>query len=360
MKNPGPFVRERFPRVYFFLVAIINAFIRISRPYSIYITDSLGGSFKSYLNNPDKSSRISDLKRNLDEESISTINTMIERFLKYPDEKDKLKTGRYKEILGGLLPAETDQTRKFVQQKLRVYKKNFKLLSGHIEESVFYYNHGLILLPGEVIKYIEDNDFIDAGAFIGDSAIALRDYHYRKIYSFEISQKSIERYRHNMKSYNISTDKFEIINAIISADEDQPPADFADTGSSGLSLLRKSGKYDFITVEQKSLDYLVDKHKITPRFIKADIEGNGLDFVRGTKMTLLKYRPVLSIAIYHNPYEFFEVKPLLEELLDNYVFLIRKLTSGVKNNNCHSEVVLLGYPAEIIKSPGYNENSKAK
>jgi hypothetical protein len=72
-----------------------------------------------------------------------------------------------------------------------------------------------------------------------------------------------------------------------------------------------------------------------------------MDFVKGAQKTLSKFRPVLSVAIYHNPIEFFEVKPALEQLLTNYTFLIRKLSSQVKFNQIHSEVVLLGYPKEL-------------
>ena len=142
--------------------------------------------------------------------------------------------------------------------------------------------------------------------------------------------------------------KFNIINIGIASTNDKAPIKLADTGSSGLSLLRKAGKYDEIMVDQKSIDYIVDQYNISPRFIKVDIEGNALEFVKGAKETLTKFRPVLSVAIYHNPYEFFEVKPLLENLLPDYVFLIRKLSSGIKNNLCHSEVALMGYPKEII------------
>jgi len=348
MKKLGPFLKEQFPKVYFFLIAIINAFIKIRMPYSIYITDSLGGSFKSYLINSNMSEKISDLKRNLDKESIDIIDVIIQRFLHYPDERYKHKTSKRKEIIGGLLPVEMKQNKIIIYKQLKSYKRKLKILSKFIEESVFYYYHGLNLLPDAVEKYIKDQDFIDAGAFIGDSAIALNEYQYKKIYSIEMSQKSIERYKVNMAICNINADKFEIINACISSSNDQAPVKLADTGSSGLSLLRKSGKYDDIFVEQKSIDFLVDKYKITPHFIKVDIEGNGLEFVKGANKTLTKFRPVLSIAIYHNPYEFFDIKPLLEKLLSDYVFLVRKLTTGVKNNLCHSEVILLGYPNEII------------
>jgi FkbM family methyltransferase len=292
--------------------------------------------------------KISELRNNLDKESIETIDVIVQRILHYPDERYKQKTSKRKEIIGGLLPCEMDQIRINISRKLKSDKQKLKYISKHIEESVFYYYHGLSLLPEEIKDYIKNHDFIDAGAFIGDSAIALKEYQYKKIYSVEISQKSIIKYRANLARNNINVNKFDIINIGIASTNDKAPIKLADTGSSGLSLLRKAGKYDEIMVDQKSIDYIVDQYNISPRFIKVDIEGNALEFVKGAKETLTKFRPVLSVAIYHNPYEFFEVKPLLENLLPDYVFLIRKLSSGIKNNLCHSEVALMGYPKEII------------
>ncbi len=348
MKQLGPLIKERLPYTYFFLIGLINAFRRRIRPYSIYITDSLGGSFKSYFIVTNMSEKISELKRNLDKESIYTIDVILQRILNYPDERYKQKTSKHKEIVGGLLSCEMKQFKEKINVKLKLEKRNHKSLSKHIEESVFYYYHGLTLLPDQISKYIMGHDFIDAGAFIGDSAIALKKYNYKKIYSIEISNKSINKYRTNLARYQINPDKFEIINIGIASTNDKDPIKIADTGSSGLSLLRKAGKYDEILVDQKSTDYIVDHYKISPRFIKVDIEGDGLDFVKGATETLTKFRPVLSIAIYHNPYELFEVKPLLEKILPDYIFLIRKLSTGIKNNLCHSEVVLLGYPKEIL------------
>jgi FkbM family methyltransferase len=348
MKQLGPSIRIKFPKLYYFLTTIIKTFRRIVQPYSIYITDSLGGSFKSYFVNSNMKEKISELKKNLDKESIETIDVILERLLHYPDEKYKQQTSRRKEIIGGLLPCETDNVRINITRKLSHDKQNLRFLSKHIEESVFYYYHGLSLLPEQVKVYIKDHDFIDAGAFVGDSAIALKEYQYKKIFSIEISEKSIVRYKSNLARNRINTDKFEVINIGIASTDNKDPIRLADTGSSGLSLLRKTGKYDEIHVAQKSIDYIVDNYKISPRFIKVDIEGNALEFVKGAKETLTRFRPVLSVAIYHNPYEFFEVKPSLETILADYNFMVRKLSSGIKNNMCHSEVVLIGYPKEIL------------
>jgi FkbM family methyltransferase len=344
----GKYLRKNFRWIYFLLVSIINWFIRISTPYYIYITDSLGGSFKDYLAVPNNKNRIEALKKNLDKESIVTIDIIIKRLLGYPDEGNRHRISKGEEIIGGMLPVETTDAVKFLKNELKNTIRITKIPSVHITESVFYFHHGLRLFPQEVLNYIRNSDFIDAGAFNGDSAIALYEYGYRKIYSIEISRKSIEDYIINTARCNIASNRYMIINSGISSTDNEQPVTLHDTGSAGLSLFRKSGKYDEISVEKKSVDHLAGIYMISPRFIKADIEGSGLEFVKGAVNTLKKFRPVMSIAIYHNPVEFFEVKPYLENLLEDYVFMIRKLSSGVKNNECHSEVILLACPKEVL------------
>lgn len=348
MINPGPYLRKRLPKIYFFLTDLVKTFNKLASPYSVYITDSLGGSFKTYLSDPGAGDRISGLKSGLDKESLNLIDVIMKRMAAYPDESSKRKISRKAPVAGGLLPAETAETRKEIAKKLRTVVKKYGFLSEHIEESVFYYYHGLSFLPDPVIKYIKGRDFIDLGAFVGDSAIALCNFNYRKIYSVEMSLKSIARYRENMKRCGIGTDKYEIINACIASEGDNSAFEIPDTGSAGISSLRVKGKYDRIVVERKSLDQIVNEYGISPAFIKADLEGNSLEMVKGAKQNLLKFRPVLSLAVYHNPREFFEIKPYLEGFLNNYKFILRKLSSGIKDNLCHSEVILLGYPAEIL------------
>jgi FkbM family methyltransferase len=349
MINPGPYLRKKIPSFYNFLVSAINAARKVLTPYSIYITDSLGGSFKEYMAEHDMTAKITELKKSLNETSCLTIDVLIERFIHYPDERHKRKIPRNLAIAGGLLPVETENEKKKIDAELVNVKSKYTFLSDNIEESVFFFHHGLRLLPRTVHEYIKASDFIDAGAFIGDSAIALSEYGFNKIWSIEMSLKSITRYRENMAKAGIGPEKYEIINAGLASSDDEPPVNLADTGSAGFSLIRRKGKYDEITVTCRSLDSLAEEYSISPRFIKADIEGYGMNFVKGAIKTLVLNRPVISIAIYHNPEEFFEIKPFLDEHLENYHFIVRKLSSSVAKNECHSEIVLLGYPGEVYR-----------
>ena len=346
--NAGLYLRKNFPELYSHLVGMINSMRKLFTPFSIYITDSLGGSFKTYLQLEDINDKISLLCQNLDPDSIKTVEIILQRIKYFPDENDKHRISRNLVPPGGLLPIESDAVKRIIKKELENWKNKLRFMSDHIEESVFYYYHGLNYLPQSVSVYIRDSDFIDIGSFIGDSAIALTEYGYRKIFSIEMSPKSIEKYKENLQLFGLASDRYQIINAAIGATDNEQPVTLFDTGSSGLSVFRRKGKYDQFNVQMRTIDSLCSEYDIKPKFIKVDIEGAGVEFVNGARGTLTEFRPVLSIAIYHNPYEFFEIKPLLESMLADYTFLIRKLSSGLENNLCHSEIILLGYPKDLL------------
>jgi hypothetical protein len=112
IKKIGPFLRNNFSGIYFFLVHVFNGVRKILSPYSIYITDSLGGSFKEYISRPEFNLKVTELKRNLDGESVRTIDVLIERMLKYPDERNRYKISKHNEIAGGLLSVERTTRRR--------------------------------------------------------------------------------------------------------------------------------------------------------------------------------------------------------------------------------------------------------
>jgi FkbM family methyltransferase len=344
----GRILQSNFPKVYTIVTSGINKMILRSRPYSIYITDGLGGSFKDYLVKYDMPLKINLLKRDLDPESIDLVDVITKRVMNYPDEGNKQRIQKNAPIIGGLLPVETKSSQQSMRQQIHIETKEIRLPTQMMEESVFYFYHGLRLLPTKVIESIRGQHFIDVGAYIGDSAIALYKYQYSKIFSLEISQKSIDRFQLNLRNNKIPSERFLVINTGVASSDKEPPIQMFDTGSAGFSPYRITGRYDKIEVQRKSIDSIVNQYSIEPKFIKVDIEGAAMDFVKGAQKTLSKFRPVLSVAIYHNPIEFFEVKPALEQLLMNYTFLIRKLSSQVKFNQIHSEVVLLAYPNELL------------
>jgi FkbM family methyltransferase len=341
-KQVGAYLRKKHPYIY----AKYQKIISIAP--SFYVLDHLGGSFKDYIFKENMSDRVKALKRNLDEYSVHTVDTLIQRILNYPEAQYKVRMKvKADDVIGGLLEEETLENRKNVNKYLDTIHKKYVIPRVFMEASIFYYHHGLALFPSEVQNYVKGGDFIDLGAYIGDSALALYQYGYKKIYSIEMSQKSMEQYGLLMQKNNIAPSKYELIHAAIASNDNLPPIHVLDSGTSDMSVI-ESGEGN-IKVFQKSLDTIVKEKQIIPKFIKADIEGYSLELVKGAVNTIKKYRPVMCISIYHNPYEFFEVKPFLEDNIDNYKYIIRKLTVSPFVAGCHGEATLMAYPEEILE-----------
>ncbi len=340
------YLRLHFPRLYFGLVEVYEKLT--SKKPTICIFDNCGGSFKEYIANNTMDQKLETLKKNLDEYSIHTVDVLFKRLLNYPEHKYGLKIIPDDSlIIGGMLNEELPKTRRKVKHELRKISRHIKFARNSMDPSVFYFDHGLVYMPEAVKDYLDNTDFLDLGAYFGDSALALNKYNYKKIYSVEFSKKAIENYRLWMQINNINPAKFEIIEAAMSASDDNPPIYLSGNDYSLYSDLRCEEKDARIKVEQRSLDSIVEQYHIHPKFIKADIEGYVLECMKGGETTLKKYRPVLSLAIYHNPYEFFETKPFLENLLDDYTFIIRKMAVKPFGLRSHAETILLAYPDEL-------------
>ena len=73
-----------------------------------------------------------------------------------------------------------------------------------------------------------------------------------------------------------------------------------------------------------TLDSFVDKNNIKVGLIKTDLEGFEQNFLKGSLNTIKKQKPILIISIYHNYSDFFDIKPMIEELDLGYKFKIIK------------------------------------
>ncbi|NQU54344.1 MAG: FkbM family methyltransferase [Bacteroidetes bacterium] len=341
MTNFGKIFKKVFPSWYDFLTIRI---LKTREVQVFYIMDAFG-SFKKYFSDNEMSGKIERLIKGLDEKSIKTFRTIYARLQNYPDSSFKqFVPTKNNNIIGGILDEENI---KFDQLKI---KKERKLLikSHTIHSSSFYFFHGLSLLPSNVSKYIEDKNILDLGAYTGDSLLALKDFNYKKIFSVEMSRKTIEEFEENMRKHRIDNNRYKIINCAVS--NVNKSLQINDSGSIGMSLsvTQNASSEETIEIEQKTVDTIIAENNIQDlAFIKADLEGFALECVQGGINSIKKQRPILSIAIYHNPVEFFEVKPYLESELSNYTFLLRRLAHAKEYGACHAETVLLAYPNEL-------------
>ena len=84
-----------------------------------------------------------------------------------------------------------------------------------------------------------------------------------------------------------------------------------------LNLTDKSNQCE--TVQIITLDEFVRENKIEVGFIKVDIEGFEMEFLKGAKE-----KPAMLLSIYHQASDYFGIKPLIESWNLGYKFKIHK------------------------------------
>ena len=91
------------------------------------------------------------------------------------------------------------------------------------------------------------------------------------------------------------------------------------------------------------LDYFEEKKEVKGRvaWIQADVGGMSMPVVKGAEKMIKRDKPLITVAIYHNPEEFFEIVPLLHEWVPEYKFMVRRCQCSPRVT--YSEITLIAY-----------------
>lgn len=314
--------------------------------YTWGILEHLGGDFKQYLLEHDMPQKLKKLYRNLDKTSISVVDNTIKRILHLPNHKNrKLFRVKIKELENEFDISGDDEKRKTYFSEIPYYKKKYLIPADKREQNdydveVYLYHHGLKNAGQKIKDYIKNKDFIDAGAYIGDSMLIMQEYLPRKTYSFELSPGNAEKFTETRRLNNLPEDKCILIKKAVS--EKKGTALINDSAFQGTTLLEKGN----IEIETTDIDSFVKENNLNIGFIKADVEGQIIPLIKGAKNTIQKHRPVLCLAIYHSPQEFFEAKPLLEEIVENADYKL-EIQSQCPFCDGISSIVIFAYPKEL-------------
>lgn len=63
-------------------------------------------------------------------------------------------------------------------------------------------------------------------------------------------------------------------------------------------------------------------------YIKLDVEGSELEGLKEAEHSIRRFRPWLTVALYHKLEHFFEMPIYLDSILDNYRFKLGKYAPG--------------------------------
>lgn len=266
-----------------------------------------------------------NLTNNLDIESVNTVNKILARIQFITDSNNEDETAF--DIFDEEEAKQIKKARKDLKDNILkigeccyVYKKYF-LPRNIFEANVFYYRYGLSSVNS--IEKLKNKDIIDAGAFIGDSALILSEYTNRNVYAFEPVKEHYEGMLETIKLNNSKNIRPQNM-ALGSKDEELKIC--LRGVASGLAVMLDGYKKE--TVRVTTLDKFVEKNNLDVGLIKVDVEGFEPEFLKGAEKTIRRFRPVLLLSIYHNMDDFFNIKPLVESWNLGYSFSVFKPADG--------------------------------
>jgi len=167
-------------------------------------------------------------------------------------------------------------------------------------------------------KLPEDSSFIDGGGFDGATSLYFAKLYprYRSIYFFEPNEMIISTAKENLKDlmnlHFYEKGLWSSMNTL----------QFDNTLSSA-SKLSTDGNISISTV---SIDEIVSD-KVD--FVKLDIEGAEYEAIIGAKETIIKYKPILAVCVYHAQNDFLRIPLLVHKYRNDYKIYLRHYTQGV-------------------------------
>ncbi len=261
-----------------------------------------------------------NLIKNLDETSKETIARIIKRIeivekSKYEPvdiytSKEKIQLNNVKkDFWQSILKIDSD-----------VYcYKHYLLPKNNFEIDVFYEKYGLNLVDHS--KFY-NKDIIDAGAYIGDSSLLLQEYTTKNVYAFEPEHSN---YSLLEKTIELNETSRIIPQKLGLGNSKSTHKLYQDELSSSIVPINHTDKFQ--NIETISIDEFVENNQLEVGLIKLDVEGFESQVLNGAKKTICTQKPTLLISIYHNAYDFFEIKSWIEKLDIGYEFKIFKPTN---------------------------------
>ena len=175
----------------------------------------------------------------------------------------------------------------------------------------------------EDMNYIGNKDIIDAGAYIGDSSLAFSRLTSSKVHAFEPFSESFNKLLENIKLNDV--DNIVPVEASLSDKNGEEKIYLSGNNVQGITSDESFRHYDkSFTVKTMTIDKYVQENNLNVGFIKVDVEGTEQKLLKGAIETIKSQKPFLILSIYHNPSDFYEIKPWIEKLDLGYNFKISK------------------------------------
>ena len=327
----------------------MNLFKRQSYLRKLYFhpgeREALAKLFSDAMNREDSAQRFNALISGLDNESKNTVSDIIHRMEVISDGNKALRDIFSQREQDEFVRMNDEFKSKIVKLNDNLYYYNgYYLPVNQFDSSVFYSKYAIDELT--TLDSVRNKDIIDAGGYVGDTALLFSSYTDKNIHVFEASPSNMDIIRETIRLNHLGN----IVPVSKALGEKSGTATFSlGERNSCNSLVERPGyNYpDHIEVPVVTLDDYVRENDLEVGLIKVDIEGGEQLLLRGAVETIRTQHPVLLISIYHSANDFFEIKPMIEKMCDKYTFRIIKPA----NSAIVIETILL---AEVRDESGEN------
>jgi len=268
------------------------------------------GIFRAWLaQHPDA---LKDLEPLLsDEASVAAVHLGMKRLNAFPD--PEFASVMFYYPVGMMTEAE----RKDWDAHMKKFPEYAALANGrfpYFDAPQFYYRHGAVYLDPAVTDRLAGGIFYQCGAFCGASLIVMNQYKPGKMYAFEPSAGNAKFLQANVARAKLKN--AEIYRLCIADREGKVVMPVHDANG----LMQKT------EVPAANLDLFEQRKAVKGRvaWIQADVNGMGLRVIKGAEKMIKRDKPLITVAIYHDPEEFFGIAPLLHEWVPEYKFMVRR------------------------------------
>jgi FkbM family methyltransferase len=304
----------------------MNLFKRQSYLRKLYFhpgeREALAKLFSDAMNREDSAQRFSALISGLDNESRNTVSDIIHRMGMIADGNKSLQDVYTQREQEEFVRMNDEFSSKIVKLNDNLYYYNgYYLPVNQFDSSVFFTRYGIDKLT--TLESVRNKHIIDAGGYVGDTALLFSSYTDKNIHVFEASPSNMDIIRETIRLNHLDN----IVPVSKALGEKSGTATFSlGERNSCNSLVERPGyNYpDHIEVPVVTLDDYVRENNIEVGLIKVDIEGGEQLLLRGAVETIRTQHPILLISIYHSANDFFEIKPMIEKMCDKYTFRIVK------------------------------------
>ena len=327
----------------------MNLFKRQSYLRKLYFhpgeREALAKLFSDAMNREDSAQRFNALISGLDNESKNTVSDIIHRMGMIADGNKSLQDVYTQREQEEFVRMNDEFSSKIVKLNDNLYYYNgYYLPVNQFDSSVFYSKYAIDELT--TLDSVRNKDIIDAGGYVGDTALLFSSYTDKSIHVFEASPSNMDIIRETIRLNQLEN----IVPVSKALGEKSGTATFSlGERNSCNSLVERPG-YNYpnhIEVPVITLDDYVRENNLEVGLIKVDIEGGEQLLLKGAVETIRTQHPILLISIYHSANDFFEIKPMIEKMCDKYTFRIIKPA----NSAIVIETILL---AEVRDESGEN------